>query len=408
MRKKRKNLKDLTLLLPDAVQDRLLALLIRSDRWKVIPTFGMLFSSFVLQGADREDLLEVFGRAKDMGADFRRQARAVAERRTRGAAAEARAGRRAEARAEYQKAVMLYFLADWVSFDEVLVAENYRDLLTASEGVDANAELPTEKVRYDWPVGQVVARLRRPDASAHPKPEAGWPLVMIHQGNDTVKETMLVVEDALLDHGFAVLNVDPAGWGESRLSGNGFRSIVDAPMLAQRVEADLDARPDLDADRVAVFGFSGGGTWAAMYASVARRVRAMVTVGGGILNLQDLVEGMPAMQKRQIMKHWRCSEEEIPKIAATIDFDRILPHVTARCLLVHGENDSLVPVEYIRQAARAIAGETDLVIVPGGDHMCSDTLRSEQLPRIGRWLREHLGPEAAEAERSSEPRPEAR
>lgn len=382
--------KNLTLLLPDSLQDALMARIIRSNRWKTVPTFNMLFSSYVMMGADREDLLEVFSAADDMGENLYRQARRKAEDRMSRGRNKAVEGDRAAARDEYQKAVMLYFIADWVTYEEERVAENYRDLLAASKRVDENAEISTEKIFFDWPIGHVAARLRMPNTGRHAESEGGWPVVMIHQGNDTVKEALLPVEDALLDEGFAVLNVDPAGWGESRLSGNGFRSIVDAPMLARRVDAYLEERPELDAGRLAVYGFSGGGTWSAMYASVSQKVSCMVNVGGGILNLYELIKGMPAMQKRQIMKHWRCSEEEIPKIAATVNFDLILPHVHADCLLVHGSEDSLVPVAYIRRAARKIAGAVELVIVPGGNHMCSDTLKTEQLPLIARWLRTHL------------------
>ncbi len=387
--------KTLSLLLPDLLQDKLLSRVIKSNRWKKVPTFDMLFSSYVMMGADREDLIGVFSSSKDLGRSLYKNARAgAASRIERAVRMDKSAETGAEdVRAEYQKALMLYFVADWVSFEEGQVAENYQDLLAAAQGVDGTAEIPTEKIYFDWSVGHIAARLRRPDAEQHPMPEGGWPVVMIHQGNDTVKEALIVVEDILLDGGFAVLNLDPAGWGESRLSGNGFRSIVDAPILVQRVEPYLESLDDINDQRMAVYGFSGGGTWSAMYASVSPKVSCMVNVGGGILNLLDLIKGMPAMQKRQVMKHWRCREEDIPKIAATVNFDLVLPRVTADCLLVHGSEDSLVPVSFIRKAAGKIAGHVDLEIVPGGNHMCSDTLVEEQLPLIADWLQAHLGEE---------------
>ncbi len=382
--------KNLTLLLPDFVQDRLMAKVIRSNKWKTVPTFQMLFESYVMMGAEKDDLLRVFSAAKDMGIDLYRNARETAEMRLRKGDEFRRLGNRGAARLEYQKAVMLYFVADWVMFEEDRVAENYHDLLAASAKVDVHAEIPTEKVFLIWRTGHIACRFRLPDRNRYPMPEAGYPLVMIHQGNDTVKEALLLVEDELLEHRLAVLNLDPAGWGESRLSGNRLRSMVDAPLLVQRVEEFLDTRPEIDGTRIAVYGFSGGGTWSAMYASVSERVKCMVNVGGGILNLGKLLKGLPAMQKRQVMKHWGCSEEDIPKIAGTINFDLILPRIEAQCLLVHGSKDSLMPVEYIRKAAQLIMGKTDLVVVPGGNHMCSKTLKQEQLPMIGDWFMKHL------------------
>ena len=211
---------------------------------------------------------------------------------------------------------------------------------------------------------------------------------------------MLLVEDELVRSGLAVLNVDQAGWGESRLSGNRYRSLDDARMLADRVLSYCQQNASIDATRVALFGFSGGGTWAAMIAGTDARFRWLVTVGGAIYDLGESVRRLPAMQKRQLMKHWGCREAEVEGMLRELKLNDLLPNITARCLLVHGEHDTLVPVDNVRAAARLIAGPVDLQVVPGGDHMCSATLRDDQLPYIMEWLRTNL--------LRSEPRPAGR
>ncbi len=43
-------------------------------------------------------------------------------------------------------------------------------------------------------------------------------MIILFQGNDTVKETLRAIEDVILEQGMAILNVDQVGWGESRLN----------------------------------------------------------------------------------------------------------------------------------------------------------------------------------------------
>jgi pimeloyl-ACP methyl ester carboxylesterase len=378
--------KKLITLLPDRWQDQILAQVIASNRWNRVPTFHMLFESYVLLGADREDLLQIFVAASDLGTSLYHHSRRIAGER------EAIAGRLsgAEARVDYQKALMLYFLADWVAFEEERVAQNYHDLLRMSQKIDALEERATEKLFFPWHEGHIAARFRVPDALE--PPAAGYPVVMLAQGNDTVKETLLYIEDELLDHGFAVLNVDQAGWGESRLSGNRYRSLDDARALADQCITFFDKNPLTDVTKAVVLGFSGGGTWAAMTAGTDSRFGWLVAIGGAIYNLDKSIRWLPAMQKRQVMKHWGCEEAEIEGILRNMALNDLLPKITARCLLVHGEKDTLVPVATIHKAAELITGPVDVCIVPGGDHMCSATLKAEQIPAVMAWLRTEVNP----------------
>jgi dipeptidyl aminopeptidase/acylaminoacyl peptidase len=373
--------KNLVTLLPDGWQDQIMAQIIASDNWDSVPSFDMLFKSYVIMGADRDDLLEVFSSADDLSDSFYHHCRRVAHRR------EESAGQftSEEARWEYQKALMLYFLADWVSFEEERIAENYCDLLDVSEKIDALGRPKTEKVYFPWSEGRVAARFRYPDG--HEAPADGYPVVMIAQGNDTVKETFLYIEDQLLQNGFAVLNVDQAGWGESRLSGNRYRERDDARVLADKCISFFEENSQTDASKAVLFGFSGAGTWAAMLAGTDPRFKWMVTVGGAIYNLGKSIRWLPAMQKRQVMKHWGCEEREIGDILQELALNDLLSNITAHCLLVHGEKDSLVSVEVPRTAETLIEGPVELRIVPGDDHMCSSTLKEKQLPYIMDWMR---------------------
>ena len=373
--------------LPDGWQDRILAKVISSNKWKSVPTFNMLFESYVLMGADKDDMVRVFSESEDLGKSLYHNARRVAKNRER--IAKSMEDDPLKAREEYQKAVMLYFLADWVSFEEDQITENYQDLLAVSNKIDALAEIETEKVFLPWRKGHIAGRYRIPKKSVSTS-QSKLPLVILVQGNDTVKETLLFIEDELLKYGFAVFNVDQSGWGESRLSGNRYTSLNDAKILGEKLVDFCENQSEIDTDRLAVFGFSGGGTWSAMTAGTIQGLKVMVSVGGSIYNLDNSINHLPAMQKRQVMKHWGCNKAEISEKLKELDFDKILPNVHTRSLLVHGTKDTLVPVSYIKKAAEIIPGHVDLALVPGGDHMCSDSLQEVQLPLVMGWLQKWL------------------
>ena len=165
-----------------------------------------------------------------------------------------------QARKEFQKALILYFLADWVSFTEDRITQNYRDLLAVSAQIDELGHPRTEKILLPWSKGQISARFRVPE---NVEPDEQLPIILILQGNDTVKEILLVLEEELLKSHCAVLNVDPPGWGKSRLTGNFFEKEEDPGKLADVCFEFLKTQPNIDLNRIGLMGFSMGGTWVA-------------------------------------------------------------------------------------------------------------------------------------------------
>lgn len=380
--------KKLITLLPDKWEDKILAKVIASDNWKKVPTFNMLFESFTLLGADRDDMIVAFSNSKDLNWDFYNNCRLIAKKRE--TEAKKITDDSKKARNEYMKALMLYFIADWVSFEESQIKGNYKDLLDVTNKIDALATPKTEKIFFPWQEGKIVARFRYPNNADNPHKQ--YPVIIIVQGNDTVKECFIFMEDALLNNGFAVLNIDQSGWGESRLTGNRFKSLNDAKILGNIIIDFLEKNEHIDENRKSLFGFSGGGTWSAMTAGTNQRFDHMVSVGGGIYNLDKILKWMPAIQKKQVMKHWGCKKNEIKSITRSeLDFNnKILPNITANCLLIHGEKDTLVPVQGIYSAEKNIKGSVELKIVPEGNHMCSDTLKDKEIPFIINWLNKKL------------------
>ncbi len=369
--------------MPDDIQDKMMGKIIASNKWKSMPTFNMLFESNILMGADRQDMIEAFSSANDMGYDLYKHCRRVGKEREK--KAEAFISEPDHYIEEKQKALMMFFLADWVARTDEEIDRNYKDFLKISVEIDKYTKPSVEKIVFPWTKGKIFARLRFPENTIKKVP-----VIILFQGNDTVKETLRAIEDVILEQGMAILNVDQVGWGESRLTGNRYKALDNAEILGHLILDFCKRHEKINEDQVCLFGFSGGGTWSAMTAGSDRRFKYMVMLGGGIYDLGKAMKHLPVIQKRQVFKHWGCDEQEFEQRKNHIDFNKILPKIQAQTLLIHGTQDSLIPIQGIREAAKLINGPVELKEVEGGDHMCTDTMKSVEIPYMMEWLRKKM------------------
>lgn len=111
------------------------------------------------------------------------------------------------------------------------------------------------------------------------KPGAAKSPVAIRWGGvDTWKEERGDYNEAMLDAGFASINIDMPGVGQSPVLGS-----VDAERQYLPLFDWIRANPELDADRVVIVGMSYGGYWATKVAhTFPDRIAGAVNWGGGI------------------------------------------------------------------------------------------------------------------------------
>jgi pimeloyl-ACP methyl ester carboxylesterase len=107
-----------------------------------------------------------------------------------------------------------------------------------------------------------------------PKTAERVPVLIAWGGIDGYKEDR--VTEPYLSRGIAVLSVDNQGVGESPIRGGD-----DAERAWDTILDWVEARPDVDASRVAIIGASTGGYWATKLAHTrSGRIRAAVNHGG--------------------------------------------------------------------------------------------------------------------------------
>lgn len=244
-----------------------------------------------------------------------------------------------------------------------------------------------------------------PDGAA---PTAGWPAVLLVHGHgeDGSKASTLERGRRLARRGIAALCLTVRGQGASEgLSFHlGARELFD---LLEVIDA-LMARPEVDAERVAVCGSSQGGWHAWMAACFHPRVRTAVpenifvdyadfAVPAGALSTWFFTRTM----RRRVMsaglqdmaRQWALSGEW-HRLRAWLSPMSPAVHVARiRCpvLVVHGWHDRGMPANPILATLEQVRAPWGLIL-GGGGHDGEDAARArtEREARVDAWLDHHL------------------
>lgn len=192
--------------------------------------------------------------------------------------------------------------------------------------------------------------------------------------------------------GLAAVIFNFRGCGES---GGNFDMMGWTRDLSAVLDKTLNT-PYVDPTRVILVGFSGGGAAATYVAASNSAVYGLAIVGTPAhfrLFEKEVSEIIADFKDRGIIRDplfpkdahkWLNSFQEIEP-------QRWIAQFRGRYLLImHGENDELIPLEHAHVLAdHAPAGVADLVVIPGGVHRLRTDPRC--IEALKKWLRDALG-----------------
>lgn len=238
-----------------------------------------------------------------------------------------------------------------------------------------------------------------------PGAEKNGPTAVIFDGLDNCKEMSVIFAGLeLAKRGINTLAIDGPGQGESLRLRN-FRSRYDYEVAGAAAYDYVADRPEVDPKRVAVIGYSFGGYFAPRIASIDKRYAACVAFGamwadvaGWYRKLRAGVADDPARNSHSTFQlKWVLGtedDEELIRVAEKFTLEEVGRNMTCPFLVLHGENDRLVPVSEAHTLFGQVGSKTKELVIfrqtEGGAEHCQVDHRQMGMDVIGDFLLKHL------------------
>ena len=257
---------------------------------------------------------------------------------------------------------------------------------------------PPETVRVERDGYEATGFLRLPPGASADRPV---PAVLVMCGGDMYKEDREHYSDGALAAGLAALVVDGPGTGQT--------TFPHAPESVVAWQASLDAlaaRPEIDGDRLGVFGISRGGLWVLRVAALDDRVGAVVAIAPAGVGYEGTPEERAAWRKTRNdrAKYWfgpRATRPATPQLTTaeqqrdeflkwSLKHNGLLENLTMPLLLINGKHDHLSPIGELYLALESGPPTSRVARVYAEDGHGAARNEPEWGPAGWRWLREEL------------------
>lgn len=284
-----------------------------------------------------------------------------------------------------------------------------------SPGPDKRAQ--GEKAYHCWHTG---IRLREPTIEFVEVPYEGTtlpalfmkapgtrpaPTVVVVNGMDNAKEmSIFFAGREFARRGFNTLALDGPGMGETRRIRD-MPSRYDYEVPGTAAFDYLAKRPDVDAKRIAIFGYSFGGYYSSRIAAFEKRYAACVALSALHWDLADWQEKIrqknasspTTVAQSNFQFRWVVgaqTQEEGIAIAKQFSLKGVAKNITCPFLVTHGGNDRVVPVENAQKLYDAVGSTNKTIKIfhtmeGGAEHAHVDN-RQIGIDFAADWLESHM------------------
>jgi dienelactone hydrolase len=240
---------------------------------------------------------------------------------------------------------------------------------------------PVERVEFPYLDGHtLVGHLRKPEGVERP------PVVLMMPGLDSAKEELSSNEQWFLDRGMATFLIDGPGQGEAEYE------LAMEPHYEKPASAAIDAleaRDDLDTDRLGAWGVSLGGYYVMRATACEPRIKAYISLSGPF-SIPQVIDRMPPLsQKAFTVRTHSSSLEEAKEKLQTMDLTDVIGQISVPGYIVAGSEDRVIPGPEAQRMADGVSGPVILDVVEGGSHVVSN-LAWRYRPHVADWMAEQL------------------
>jgi len=224
------------------------------------------------------------------------------------------------------------------------------------------------------------------------------PTVVLYDGMDNAKEMSVIFAGLdLAKRGINVLAIDGPGQSEPLRLRN-IPSRYDYEASGIPAYEFVAARPDVDPKRVAVMGYSFGGYHAPRICAFEKRYAAGVAFGAMHWSVYEFVTSHGVADPTRASSstfqfRWvvgASSNEEALEIAKKFTLEGVAQKVECPFLVVHGEDDRVVPVDAAHKLHAALGSRKKelriFTAAEGGAEHCQVDHRQLGVDFIGDWL----------------------
>jgi fermentation-respiration switch protein FrsA (DUF1100 family) len=222
---------------------------------------------------------------------------------------------------------------------------------------------PGERIEMPYEGKWLAGILRKPAGVVRP------PVVVLACGLDSCKEETDAYEQPFLARGIATLAFDGPGQGEAEYD---FAIRGDYEVAVKAVIDAIEARNDLDTNRIAVAGISLGGYYASRAAAFDKRIKACLVLGGPY-DWGECWDSLPGLTREAFRVRSKCATaDEARRHAATLSLKGVARDITCPTYIMTGALDTVVPAADAARLARDVSGPVVLNLVAGGNHIANN------------------------------------
>ncbi|MPZ87243.1 MAG: alpha/beta hydrolase [Nitriliruptorales bacterium] len=309
------------------------------------------------------------------------------------------AGHAETATALYYEAVETYRHGQHVIFEDDNPEKTFlHDRMSACyDRIVALSNGAIERVEIAWEDHLMSGILHR---TTGPSPA---PLVIFCPGMDMTKEAMPhPANNPWARRGLHILSIDGPGQGVSNLR----KVRVTADNYERAATAFVDAmveRPDVDAGKIAVSGFSMGSHWGTRLAALDSRVKAIATAAACYGSKRPLFQfASPRFKQMFMYMAGIHDEDEFDDLAEQMGLLDEAAQIRCPSLQVIGEYDPLCYLEDAYDVYERIQGPKEFWVIENDFHIpvaCRNLGGLDIYPFLADWLRDALNGRFADGHR---------